>query len=147
MASESTTMRQIWLALGPVSRVFRLNTGKGWVSGGPPARMLPDGSAVVPMARPVSLGLSLPTGDPLQGVPDLVGWTPVVITPEMVGRTIPVFTGVECKASSGGRKREAQINFVQQMHRAGGIAGFASSPAQAVEIIAAWRRGDAPDPL
>ena len=59
----------------------------------------------------------------------------------MVGRTIPIFTGVECKASTGGRKRDAQINFVEQMHRAGGIAGFANSPAQALEIFEAWNLG------
>lgn len=147
MAAENTVMRQVWLALGPVSRLFRLNTGKAWLCHGE-VRRLPDGSMVLPPgSRPVALGLALPSGDPLVGAPDLLGWTPVVITPDMVGRTIPVFTGVECKASGGGRKRDAQINFVQQMHRAGGIAGFASSPEQALEIIAAWRRGDAPDPL
>lgn len=147
MATESTVMRQVWLALGPVSRLFRINTGKAWVCHGE-ARRLPDGSMVLPPgSRPVALGFSLPNGDPVVGTPDLCGWTPVIITPEMVGRTLPVFTGIETKASGGGRKRDAQINFVQQMHRAGGIAGFASSPEQAIEIIAAWKRGSAPDPL
>lgn len=147
MSSENTVMRQVWLALGPVSRLFRLNTGKAWLCHGQPQRR-PDGSIVLPPgSRPVALGLALPNGESLSGAPDLLGFTPVVITPDMVGRTIPVFTGVECKASTGGRKRDAQINFVEQMHRAGGIAGFANSPAQALEIFEAWKRGDTPDPL
>lgn len=140
-------MREVWLALGPVARLFRVNTGRAWVSGAGPAKVLQDGSALVPSARPVALGLSYPNGDPVVGTPDLIGWTPVTITPEMVGRTLPVWTGVETKASSGGRRREGQINFVQQVQKAGGIAGFASSPGQALEIIDAWKRGDTPDPL
>lgn len=147
MATEKTTLREVWLALGPVARLFRINTGRAWVSGAGPARMLPDGTAVVPAARPVALGLSFPNGDPVVGTPDLIGWTPVVITQDMVGRTLPIWTGVETKASRGGRRREGQINFVQQVQNAGGIAGFASSPEQALEIIEAWRRGSAPDPM
>lgn len=147
MASERTTMREIWLALGPVARLFRVNTGRAWVSGAGPAKVLQDGSALVPSARPVALGLSYPNGEPVVGTPDLIGWCPVTITPDMVGRTLPVWTGVETKASSGGRRREGQINFVQQVQKAGGIAGFASSPAQAIEIFDAWKRGDTPDPM
>lgn len=140
-------MREVWLALGPVARLFRINTGRAWVSGAGPAKVLQDGSALVPAARPVALGLSYPNGDPVVGTPDLIGWTPVTITPEMVGRTIPVWTGIETKASGGGRRREGQINFVQAVQQAGGIAGFASSSRQGLEIIDAWKRGSTPDPL
>jgi hypothetical protein len=151
MASETTVQRTVWLALAARLRtratLFRSNSGKGWISGGGPVVKRTDGTAMVPNGRPIALGLALANGDTVPGLSDLTGWTDVVITPEMVGRRVPVFTVVETKATGGGRKRENQINFVRQVQKAGGIAGFAESERQAHEIIDAWVRGDTPDPL
>lgn len=151
MASESTIQRAVWIALAQRQEarctLFRTNSGKAWLSGGGPAKKLLDGSVVVPFARPVALGLAMVNGDTVPGLSDLTGWTAVLITPAMVGRVLPVFTVIETKESGGGRKRDNQINFVQQVQRAGGIAGFAASERQAHEIIEAWLRGDSPDPL
>lgn len=151
MASEATVLRTVWLALAQrlAARVtlFRSNSGKGYVSGGGKATFDARGTAHVPFARPIALGLALVNGDTVPGLADLTGWTDITITPDMVGRRVPVFTVVETKESGGGRKKDNQINFVQQVQRAGGIAGFAASERQAHEIIDAWMRGDTPDPL
>lgn len=151
MAAESTVQRNVWLALArrALARVtlFRANSGKAWLSGGGKVEVDARGTAHVPFARPVALGLALTSGDTVPGLSDLAGWTDVVITPEMVGRRIPVFTAIETKESGGGRRRENQINFVQQVQKAGGIAGFAASEQQANEIIDAWLSGRVPDPL
>ena len=151
MASETTVQRTVWLALArrSVARatLFRTNSGKAWLSGGGPIKKLTDGSVVVPFGRPVALGLAMVNGDTVPGLSDLTGWTDVLITPEMVGRHLPVFTAIETKESGGGRRRDNQINFVQQVQQAGGIAGFAASERQAHEIIDAWLRGSTPDPL
>ena len=151
MAAESTVQRNVWLALArrALARVtlFRANSGKAWLSGGGKVEVDARGTAHVPFARPVALGLALTSGDTVPGLSDLAGWTDVVITPEMVGRRIPVFTAIETKESGGGRRRENQINFVQQVQKAGGIAGFAASEQQANEIIEAWLFGRVPDPL
>lgn len=142
MASESTVQRQIWAALARVSKLFRTNSGKGWISGGGPAKRLPDGTVLVPNGRPVGLGLAMVNGDTVPGLSDLTGYTPTVVTSDMVGRTLPVFTCIECKRSKGGRKADNQVDFLSQVIRDGGIAGFAASPEEALEIVAAWRRGD-----
>lgn len=151
MATESTVQRNVWLALArrALARVtlFRANSGKAWLSGGGKVEVDARGTAHVPFARPVALGLALTSGDTAPGLSDLAGWTDVVITPEMVGRRVPVFTAIETKESGGGRRRENQINFVQQVQKAGGIAGFAASEQQANEIIEAWLSGRVPDPL
>ena len=151
MSSESFVQRSVWMALArrALSRVtlFRTNSGKAWLSGAGPAKRLTDGSVVVPSARPIGLGMCMVNGDTMPGLGDLTGWTDVEITPAMVGRRIPVFTMIETKASGGGRKRDNQINCIQQVQMAGGIAGFAASERQANEIIDAWMRGDTPDPL
>lgn len=146
MSSESVVLRQVWAALGGSSRLFRVNTGTAWVGNGPPQR-LADGTVALKFGRPVTLGFGYPDGKPVVGTPDLCGWTPVKITPDMVGKTLPVFTGIETKASAGGRKRDGQINFVQQLQQVGGIAGFANSAHAASEIVAAWKQGRTPDPL
>lgn len=61
---------------------------------------------------------------------DLIGFTKVTITPEMVGKTIAVFTAVEVKKEAWDEnkkfdKREtAQNNFINFIKNNGGFAGF-----------------------
>jgi hypothetical protein len=136
---ESNVLRQCWLAVAALgTTLFRVNTGKAWVGNG--VRQ-PDGNVLVIGGRPVALGFGMPNGDPLVGTSDLVGWTTLEITPAMVGRKIAAFTVIETKESGGGTKREAQVNFVNRVKEAGGIAGFASSPAQAQSIIREYSGG------
>lgn len=142
MASEGTTQRQIWLALGKVSRLFRLNTGKAWISNMGPAGVtrLQDGSVHIKAARSISMGLAMPNGDPVKGACDLPGWTTVEVTPAMVGQKLAVFTSIEAKASTGGRVSPDQKNWLEQVVSAGGIAGVANSAESARAIISAWAR-------
>lgn len=140
MASEATIQRQIWLALGSMCRLFRVNTGKAWISNlGPKGvQHLGDGSVLITAARPIAIGFGQPNGDPLVGASDLDGWTSVIVTPEMVGKRIAVKTAIETKRTKGGRATEGQINYVDQVKRAGGIAGVANSPEAAKAIILEW---------
>lgn len=71
---------------------------------------------------------------------DLIGITPVMITPEMVGTVVGVFTAVETKPSGwelkpGDDRGLAQKRFHDIVKRAGGFAGFASTVAQFRRII------------
>lgn len=68
------------------------------------------------------------------GSSDLIGWQSVRITPEMVGRTLAVFTAVEVKAP-GGRITPAQQNFLDVVRRAGGFSGVARSEAEARQVL------------
>lgn len=140
MASEGNVQKTIWLGLGVLSRLFRLNSGKGWISGlGPNGVVkLADGSVLIKAARPIALGFALPNGDPVNGQSDLGGWTKVTITPEMVGKDIAVFTAIETKRTSGGKASGDQLNFVAQVKAQGGIAGIANSLEAARKIIEDW---------
>lgn len=60
---------------------------------------------------------------------DLIGITPIKITPEMVGKTIGVFTAVECKAPGWqfkptDQRSVAQKAFIDFVSRHGGVAYF-----------------------
>jgi len=132
---EQNVLRRIWLAVAAQTTLFRLNTGKAWVSGGGPVQRLKDGSVVVPFARPIALGFSRPNGDPVVGAYDLIGYTNVTITPEMVGRTVAVFTAIDAKRSAGGRTSDEQLRFGKNIRDAGGIAGIAPSESVAQSII------------
>lgn len=142
MSSENTIQRQIWLALGSISRLFRVNTGRAWISGMGPAgvKRLPNGSVVITAARSIAMGFSAPSGDTIVGASDLAGWTTVKITPEMVGRDVAVYTSIECKNSKGGRSSPEQLNWMAQVKIGGGIAGIVSSPAAALLIIDEWKQ-------
>ena len=110
---EAVIQQHIRLALSEAGAVmFRNNVG---------ASHLPDG-------RLLRYGVCNPGGS------DLIGWTPVTITPDMVGRTLAVFTAVECKTPNG-KATEDQLNFICNVLRAGGFAGIARAPGEAVDII------------
>jgi hypothetical protein len=64
---------------------------------------------------------------------DLIGITTIIITPEMVGQKIGVFTAIEVKDENWNCQKKldkhetAQFNFIQWVISKGGIAGFANS--------------------
>ena len=78
-------------------------------------------------ARPIKFGLC-------PGSSDLIGWTTIEITPEMVGRSVAVFTAVEVKSATG-RASKKQKNFIKRIHDCGGIAGIARSLDDAESIV------------
>lgn len=111
--TEAAVQQQIRLALSSAGAVaFRNNVGAFTDERG----------------RLVRYGVCNPGGS------DLLGWTPVTITQQMVGRTVAVFTAVEVKAPRG-KPTEAQRNFIDQVLQAGGYAGIARSAAEALQII------------
>jgi hypothetical protein len=137
--SENAVLRTIWLALGRISILFRVQTGRAWISrDGSRAIPLDDGSVIIPNARPITLGFGMTNGRAMKGVGDLIGWTSIQITPDMVGCWVAVFTDVEAKADVDARRRAEQKNFISQVKSAGGIAGFAHSPEMALEIVRSY---------
>lgn len=78
-------------------------------------------------ARPLHAGL-------IKGSSDLIGWTTKVITPDMLGKKVAIFTAIEVK-KPGGRATKEQQNFVDQVKISGGIAGIAKDEETAKAII------------
>jgi hypothetical protein len=111
---ETDLQQRIRLALGthPDARLFRNQVGS-----------LPDPRT----GRLVTFGLA-------RGSADLIGWRTLVVTPEMVGQRIAVFTSLEVKTPSG-RLSPAQTHWLHAVRSAGGIAGVARSVADAVVIV------------
>lgn len=130
---ESVNQRGIWLAAAAIGRtvLFRLNTGIGWVTGGGKVRKLPNGDALVPNGRPVTLGFGRADNRPATGAGDLIGWHSIIITPEMVGCRIAVFASIECKTDTSKPPTEDQLNWRQQVIDDGGIAVIAKTAAVA----------------
>lgn len=93
------------------ARLFRNNVGEAWL--GKTARTK-EGGVYIAKPQRVVYGLCV-------GSSDHIGWTPVVITPDMVGTTVALFTAVEEKTIRD-RLSEPQRNFLDQVHRAGGLA-------------------------
>ncbi len=110
--SEQQTQQQIRLAVsrGPV-RLWRNNTG-----------MLRDQHG-----QPVTFGLC-------PGSADLIGYTTIEVTPDMVGQRLAVFTAVEVKSPTG-RPTPEQAAFLDHIRQAGGRAGIARSVDEAMRIV------------
>ncbi len=74
---------------------------------------------------------------------DFVGVTPLVITQEMVGKTVGVFTNIEVKAEGfkekpsypSNQREHGQQNFNNFIKQHGGLAGFASSDDDVDQLI------------
>jgi len=60
------------------------------------------------------------TGKGKGGSPDYVGWTETEITPDMVGKKVAIFTGIEVKSSCG-TLTEQQIKWRERIISANGI--------------------------
>lgn len=106
------------------TRLFRQNVGMAWTG---KVTRVSDKSVLIEHARPVQMGL-------ITGSSDLIGWHTVVITPEMVGRKVAVFTAMEVKTPNGIATPE-QKNFCKVICESGGIAGVMRSPESALELL------------
>lgn len=104
--------------------VFKNVVGEGWVGESFRQR---DGSVLVRNPRRLRAGLH-------PGSSDIIGWTPVEVTPDMVGKKLAVFTAIEVKTASGRASKE-QLNFLKMVREAGGLSGIARSPTEAVLLI------------
>ena len=107
---------------------WRNNTGTGWVGN---TTRLPNGDILIKNPRPLHAGLC-------KGSSDIIGITPVFITPEMVGETLGVFTAIEVKTPRG-KTSEAQELFIKAIRQAGGYAGVARCPDDVEDVIQRWQ--------
>lgn len=126
--SGTTLNNSIRLALTRLSILFKNNRGKGWFGKGV---KLDDGSVIIRAPRWLEFGL-------INGASDSIGWTPKVITADMVGKTVAVFTGIDGKFGKDVSSEEQEI-FVANVRRDGGIAGFAHSEEEARELVESWQ--------
>lgn len=124
MKREHAVQNDIRNALADVGYFFRANVGQAWASND--ITRLPDGSLLLRNPRPFSTGLP-------DGFLDIFGFVPVEITPDMVGKTFPMFSAVDAKSEKG-KKRPAQVRFVGAILANGGRAGFARTAQEAVDI-------------
>ena len=108
------------------ARLFRNNVGKGYVG-----KLIFKGRDVLIKGfRVLHAGLC-------QGSSDLIGWDTILITPEMVGKKIAVFKAVEVKARNGLPTKE-QVNFINQVNKAGGIGIIANSEKKYITEYGLW---------
>ena len=129
---ESPLQKRILLKCGHgATRLFRQNVGKTWIGNAKRykrhARVtVAPGDVVIQNARRFHAGFV--------GQTDLGGWHSVVITPEMVGRKIAIYTALEVKTKTG-RLKKAQRIFIDLVRAAGGLAGVVRSPEEAEDLL------------
>lgn len=108
---ESSFQKLVMLALSRRGdTVFRNHVGLG-VFG-----TIQRGPGVVSVHNPRVLQCGLHVGSG-----DLIGWRPVTVTADMVGKTLAVFLSVEVKTAKG-RLRPEQKAWMDAVNAAGGIA-------------------------
>ena len=131
--SELQRMKEIQLEAGKLGvRLFRNNVGVGWVgkSFRPVQTQMIKVSPqdiVIYWARPLHSGLC-------KGSSDTIGYLPVLITQEMVGKTVAVFVAVETK-SKRGKSTIEQESFVKSVSDCGGIGIIAKTVQQVISVI------------
>lgn len=75
---------------------------------------------------------------------DLIGVTPLQIREPDIGRTWGVFTAIEAKRSgwkyTGTGREVGQQSFISAIRARGGIAGFATSTTEYINLISEFRK-------
>ena len=122
---ESPIQSKIMLDQGsrPDVRLFRNNIGNGFF--GKLAHLA--GKLILTNLRRVKFGLYIGSGD-------LIGWKSIIITPEMIGQRIAVFTSIEVKDKYK-KPTPEQNNWREAVIKFGGIAGTAWSVEDAQKIV------------
>ena len=110
-----------------LATLFRGNVGQAYTGNPDDIKKLPDGTVIIKNARPFKSGLP-------KGWPDLFGFKLVAITPEMVGKELPIFCAVEVK-QPGKKPTEVQENCLQYLKNNSCLAGVATSPEEAERIL------------
>jgi hypothetical protein len=109
--------------------LFRNNTGLGWQGDIVSQNKF---QIVIKNPRPLHAGL-------IKGSSDLIGFTSIEITPEMVGKTVAVFTAVEGKTITKRKKRVStsggQKHFLEKVTDAGGIGIEADDEKECINEI------------
>ena len=72
-----------------------------------------------------------------KGSSDLIGWTPITVTTDMVGKKIAVFTAIEVKLNKNGKYKATndQKRFISAVLNNGGYAGVADCKKDLEDII------------
>ena len=116
--------------------LFRANVGQGWAGKVQRMHLTPDTNTILLVnPRPFSTGLPA-------GFPDLFGFVPVTITPDMVGQEIAVFAAVEVKQKTG-RVSAKQRDMMAFLQKHGARAGVARSVDDAARILSGEGVADA----
>ena len=136
MKEQSIQKRILFACSTGASRLFRQNVGRGWIGRSKKYTKhctvhVNPGDVVIRQARPFHAGF--------KGMGDLIGWNSVTITPEMIGRLLAVYSSIEVKTKTG-RLREDQINWIDIVRSAGGIAGVARSPEEAKNMLDGYEK-------
>lgn len=133
---ESNVFTRCSKLLSRAGRLFRNNVGAAYL--GPSFALTPGqvyrakgGERVISAPRFVEFGL-------IKGSGDGIGWRSMVITPDMVGKTVAVFLSVETKAGRG-KAEDDQLRWQANVQRAGGIAIVTNDAQQAAQEVEQWK--------
>lgn len=128
MTPESRVQMAVRLAIGqmPLIKLFRNNRGIFWTG-------TPSGAAgsLITLSHPRRVECGL-----INGASDLIGWTSITITADMLGKQVAVFTAAEVKPERGGRITDEQKQFISTVRKAGGISGIVRSSQDALDLVA-----------
>lgn len=133
MATEADFMRRCMKRATELgARLFRNNVGKAWIGKDEEIRatktvLVHKGDVVIRQARRFHAGLA-------EGSGDLIGFVPVVITPEMVGTTIAQFASPETKSATG-RATTDQKAWMAMVIRFGGLAGIVRTDEDLTDLL------------
>lgn len=127
-AAHTALKNELLIAHGaqPGVRLFNNPVGEGWI--GKPNRDSRPGTITLLAPRRVVFGLA-------PGSSDLIGLRSIVITADMIGKTVAQIVAPEVKTGTG-RLHDDQPAFIRTINEMGGLAGVVRSPEDLAALLA-----------
>ena len=135
---ESNIARRIQMDLSPHKVVLFKNVRGNFYSIGAVKKLI--AAALTLKIVPVKSAIDflrkrgrIAAGLSQDGSSDLIGYTQVLVTPDMVGTTVAIFTAVEVKTATG-TVQPNQTKFCSVVNSHGGRAGIARNAQEAKKV-------------
>lgn len=124
------------------SRLFRANSGRGWT--GKSIGPFKDEKQVVLYPGDILIRKARPFNGMQAGTSDLIGWTTIQITPDMVGRSAAIYTAAEVK-TAGTRTTKQQTAYIRTVNESGGIGVIARKLEDLLQAVSSFKNGGKKD--
>lgn len=135
--AEGALLKKFMLEYSKIgSRLFRANSGRAWT--GKSVGPFKESKKVDVYPGDILIRKARPFHGMQAGTSDLIGWTTIQITPDMIGQSAAIFTAAELK-TAGTATTQKQHAYIRTVNEAGGIGVIAKQLDDLLKAVSTFK--------